>query len=298
MRSGIIERFSGVYPALMTPFDEKDRVNEDVVRAMVDRHLAAGMRGFFVCGSAGEGLAMRTAERKRLAEVVIDQVQGRGLVIVHVGAIPSVVSAELAAHAESVGADAVSSVPPIYYNAGLEGIVRHYQTIAAATTLPIVAYNIPATTGITMTLPVMAELFKIENVIGMKFTYYNYYEMRNIIEMMDEQCLILSGSDEMFLPALVMGANGAIGSTQNIAPELFVEIYQAFLEGDLDRARALQYRANRMVLALLTCGGVRAWKAVLSRQGFAMGGCRPPLTNVTGEQETALLKSLEGMGLF
>lgn len=297
MGEALWEKFRGVYPALITPFHPSNTVNEKVLRAMVDHHLASGLRGFFVCGSTGEGLVMRIEERKRVAEVVVEQNNERGLCIVHVGHPSSDVAAELARHAESIGADAVSSVPPIYYRVGFEGMLLHYRTIAKATRLPLIAYNIPATTGVSVTEKEMRELFKIENMIGMKFTDPDYYVMRNIIESVDGDCIILSGADQLFLPALTMGAGGSIGSTQNLMPRHFVAIYEAFLRGDLEEAQRLQYEANRVIRVLLSFGSVSAWKAVLTAQGFDGGPCRAPLTTLSEEDRKAVLKALEGMGV-
>jgi len=240
---------------------------------------------------------MRVEERKRVAEVVVEHNNGRGLCIIHVGHPSSDVAAELARHAESIGADAVSSVPPIYYRVGFEGMLLHYRTIAKATRLPLIAYNIPATTGVSVTEKEMRELFKIENVIGMKFTDPDYYVMRNIIELVDGNCIILSGADQLFLPALTMGAGGSIGSTQNLMPQHFVAIYEAFLRGDLEEARRLQYQANRVIRVLLSFGSVSAWKAVLAAQGFDCGPCRAPLKTLSGEEQKAVVKALEGMGV-
>ena len=294
-KKAVCERFQGVYPALFTPFDRKHRVNEEMLRALVEHHLASGLRGFFVCGSSGEGFLLRIEERKRVAEVVVEQTAGRGVCIVHVGHPSSDVAAELARHAESIGADGIGSVPPIYYRVGFEGCVRHYRTIAKACGLPFIVYNIPYTTGVSVTSKEMAELFRIETIVGMKFTDSDYYEMRNIIELAEGDCIILSGSDQLFLPALTMGAGGAIGTTQNIMPKHFVELYRTFLRGDLEQARRMQYQANRVIRALLAYGTVSAWKAVLKAQGFDCGPCRAPLKTLSEREEETLLERLEGL---
>lgn len=294
-KKAVCERFRGVYPALLTPFDGKHRVHEEVLRALVEHHLARGLRGFFVCGSAGEGLLLRVAERKRVAEVVVEQTAGRGVCMVHVGHPSSDVAAELARHAESIGADGIGSVPPIYYRVGFEGCVRHYRTIAKTCGLPFIVYNIPYTTGVSVTSREMAELFRIETIVGMKYTDPNTYEMQNIIALAEENCIILSGADELFLPALTMGAGGSIGTTQNIMPKHFVELYQAFLRGDLEQARRLQVQANRVIRELLVYGSVSAWKVVLKAQGFDCGPCRAPLKTLSEREEEALLERLEGL---
>ncbi len=292
------KRFRGVYPALITPFDDGGRVDEDVLRALVDWHLEAGVRGFFVCGSTGEGLLLSTEERRRVAEVVVEHLRGRGLCIVHVGHPSSEEAARLARHAEEIGADAVSSVPPIYYLVDLEGILLHYRTIAEATSLPLLVYNIPATTGVRLTADEMKRVFEIPSVIGMKYTDADYFEMRNILDLVDGQAIVLAGRDELFLPALTMGAGGSIGATQNIFPELFVGIYTAFLDGDWQKAQDLQLKASRAVRVLLGYGGLDAWKAVLRFRGFRVGRSRPPLRPVSKEEEEGIRRGLEALGLL
>ena len=291
----VCERLRGVYPALFTPFDKKLRVNEEELRALVEHHLASGLRGFFVCGSSGEGFLLRVEERKRVAEIVVEQTAGRGVCIIHVGHTSSDVAADLARHAESIGADGISSVPPIYYKVGFEGCVLHYRTIANACGLPFIVYNIPATTGVSVTTKEMAALFRIETIVGMKFTDSDYYEMHNIIESAEEDCIILSGSDQLFLPALTMGAGGAIGTTQNIMPKFFVKLHQTYVRGDVEEARRMQYQVNRVIRELLTYGSVSAWKSVLKAQGFNFGPCRAPLRTLSESEEAALLKRLEGL---
>ncbi|MFH1008348.1 MAG: dihydrodipicolinate synthase family protein [Candidatus Latescibacterota bacterium] len=294
-KKAVCEQFNGVYPALLTPFDKKVRVNEEELRALVEHHLSCGLRGFFVCGSSGEGFLLRVEERKRVAEIVVEQTAGRRMCIIHVGHTSSDVAAELAQHAESIGADAISSVPPIYYKVGFAGCIYHYRTIAEACSLPFIVYNVPATTGVSVTTREMAELFRIETIIGMKFTDSDYYEMHNIIESAAEECLILSGSDQLFVPALAMGAGGAIGTTQNIMPEFFVKLHQTYLAGDFDAARLMQYQANRVIRELVASGSLSGWKAVLKAQGFDFGPCRAPLKTLTGQEEAALLERLEGL---
>ena len=283
---------------MVTPFDAEGRVDEDVLRNLIDWHLEAGVRGFFVCGSTGEGLLLSTEERKRVAEVVVDHLSGRGLCIVHVGHPSSEESARLARHAEEIGADAVSSVPPIYYRVDLEGVLLHYRTIAEATSLPLLVYNIPATTGVRLTAEEMKRIFEIPSVVGMKYTDADYFEMRNILDLVDGQAIVLAGRDELFLPALTMGAGGSIGTTQNIFPELFVGVHRAFLAGDWKKAQELQLKASRAVRVLLGYGSLDAWKAVLRFKGFPVGHPRPPLRPVSPEDEGDIRRDLEALGLL
>jgi N-acetylneuraminate lyase len=292
-----IESFEGVYSAILTPFDKERRLNEAVLRRLVNYQLEQGLHGFFVCGSTGEGFLMNPEERRRVAEVVVEETRGEGKVIVHVGHISSDIAASLAHHAEKIGADAISSTPPVYYPVGIEGTFYHYKIIASACSLPFLAYNIPAATKIGLVPEHVSTLSKMETFIGMKYTGYNLFEMGTIAEEMGERGIVLSGSDEIFLPALAMGARGSIGSTQNLLPAKFVEIYQAFQRGEIQRARELQTQVNRVVRVLLKYGSP-AWKAYAKKLGFDCGKHRPPFKPLTSEQLKALFSELEGTGIF
>ncbi|MCK4417938.1 MAG: dihydrodipicolinate synthase family protein [Candidatus Latescibacteria bacterium] len=292
-----IKSFEGVYSAILTPFDNKRRLNEAVLRRLVNYQLEQGLHGFFVCGSTGEGFLMTPDERRRVAEVVVEETTGRGKVIVHVGHISSDIAASLAHHAEKLGADAISSTPPIYYAVGIEGTFYHYKIIAGACSLPFLAYNIPASTKIGLMSEHLSTLSKMETFIGMKYTGYNLFEMRTITEEMGERGIVLSGSDEMFLPALTMGARGSIGSTQNLLPAKFVEIYQAFQRGEIQRARELQTQVNRVVRVLLKYGSP-AWKAYAKELGFDCGEHKPPFKPLTSEQLKGLFSELEATGVL
>ena len=131
----------------------------------------------------------------------------------------------------------------------------------------------------------------------MKFTDKDFYEMRNIIECVEGECLMLSGPDECFLPALSMGAHGCIGTTQNVMPRQFAEIYRAFQEGRIADAQRLQYEANRVIRALLTWRTIDTWKAVLRAQGFPVGSCRPPAKSITPEEEQIIYEKIRRIGM-
>lgn len=287
----------GVYAALITAFDNAGKVDLNCMCRMVDHMIAEGLSGFFICGSSGEGLLLSSEERKLIAQKMVEHVNGRAICIIHVGHTSTEEAARLASHAESIGADAVSSVPPIYFHVGPKETIDHYRLIAEATHLPVVVYNVPARTGISLTSEDMREIFQIENIVGMKYTATNYFEMRNIMELVEGECLMLSGADENFLAALSMGAHGSIGTTQNIMPRQYVEIHRAFCEERIADAQQLQYQANRVIRVLLRAGSIASWKAVLRAQGFPAGQARPPLRNVSPEEERVIFEEIRRVGM-
>jgi N-acetylneuraminate lyase len=292
-------KLTGIMSALLTPFDGEGDVNQTAIRDIVEFQLAAGLSGFYVCGSTGEGLLLTEAERQLVTETVIDQVQGRVPVVVHVGAITTDAARTLAAHAERAGADAISSVPPFYYSVGNEGVTQHYARIAEASSLPFYVYNLPGATGVNVGVSLMHDLMaSVPTLHGIKYTAYNFYEMRQLIELEDGRLNVISGPDEMMIAAQAMGAHGAIGSSYNYLPRLFTEAYEAFNAGDVVRARELQAKGNWIVRIFLQFPSLSAIKEIMRLIGFDCGSARSPLLPLTDEQKGQLREMLEEVGFF
>lgn len=285
--------FHGIWPAMLTPFDQAGEVDLPAIDRLVEYQLSEGAHGFYVCGSTGEGLLMNVKERASVAERVVRQVRGRVPVMIHVGAIPTRDAAALAAHAGEVGADAVAAIPPTFFGYTFNAIKAHYQAIGAAARIPMYIYNIPHASGVNVTPPMVAEMRReIPNLAGIKFTSFNFYEMRQIIELGD--LIVLSGPDEMCLPALVMGVPGAIGSTYNVMTRHFVAMYDAYRAGRLAEAQELQFQANRIIRTWLGYPG--ALKVMMRWQGIPVGEPRRPLEPLPAEKEAALAADLLAVG--
>jgi N-acetylneuraminate lyase len=174
-------------------------------------------------------------------------------------------------------------------------VLLHYRQIAEGVELPVLVYNIPATTGVTFSDELWLKLFEIPNVVGMKYTAHDLFTMRNTIELLGQRALVFSGSDEMFLPALVMGCDGSIGTTQNVAPEWFVRIHESFLAGDIETARRLQFEMNRFIKFWLGHGRMAGIKAAAAARGVPVGGVRPPLPPGTPEDLAAVEQFAHGL---
>jgi N-acetylneuraminate lyase len=289
----------GILPALLTPMDADGvSVNHASLRRLVEFHLQSGASGFFVCGGSGEGLLLGAEERAAVLETVMAVAGGRASVIAHVGALDTATAQRLAAHAASLGADAVAAVPPVYYRVDDGALLDHYRLIAeAAGGKPVYLYNIPSATGVEITARVMERLIALPAVRGIKYSSYNLYDMHNIVELAPGRINVLSGFDEVCLAALCMGAHGAIGSTYNVMPATFAAIYQAVRAGDLAAAQALQFRANRVIKALLTAPLIAGLKAVLSAWGYDCGGPRRPQRPLAAQEHDRLLAAVAEAGL-
>lgn len=290
---------TGILSALLTPFDKEGSVNYKVLSDLVEWELSKGISGFYILGSTGEGLLMSEDERRCVAKAVVQQVKGRAPVVVHVGCLTTRAACALASHAAEIGADATSSIPPFYYSVGPEGVKQYYTAVAAASGLPFYIYNIPATTGVNMAVDIVREMIAtMPNLRGMKYTGGDMHLLRKIIELDEGRFNVLSGADEIMVSAQAMGADGAIGTTENLLPRVFVDAYAAFRSGNVKAAEELQARINWTVNVFLSFPPLGAVKEIMRFLGFELGNPRPPLPSLTDAQRGRLREMLEEIGFF
>lgn len=279
-----IKAFKGVIPAVLTVFDKEENIDEVGMRQLVSFLIDKGVNGLYLTGSTGEGFTMTSEERKKVVEIVIDETAGRVPVVVHVGAIGTKISIDLAKHAESVGADGISSVPPFYWKFNENQIIKYYEDIANSCSIPMIVYNVPLVGLLGMNA--IKRLAKIENVKGIKYTALSQYEITQIKDEVGEEFLVYSGADEMAMSGLIAGADGIVGSFYNIMPELFINIYDAVKNKDLDEAQRLQKQAVEVIMYALQLPSFYAgMKVILKWMGINAGYCRRPFENLTEEDE-------------
>lgn len=277
-------RMRGIIPALLTPFDENGRIDASATRKLLRHLLDKGVSGFYLCGSTGEGFLQSLEERKSFLELVLSEVQGEVPVISHTGTMDTASSVDLTKHASKVGADAVSAVAPFYYRHGREQIKGHYLDIANAADVPLIIYHFPAVTGVQASAEFYGELASHDRIIGVKFTSVNGYELQQLISACGPDFLVFNGPDEVLLSGLSFGCVGAIGSSYNIMPTLFVKLYDAFIQGDLQLAHSLQVQANRVITQLLKYDFIAFEREILRLQGIDIGLPRKPIQQLTEEQ--------------
>ncbi len=280
-------RLGGLIPALITPFGPDGGIDGPILEALVDRLIAQGAGGFYVGGSTGEAFLLTREERKRLADIVVPAVAGRVPVIFHVGSISTNEAIELARHGESVGVNAASAISPFYYKFRIDQIKQYYRDIADATELPFLIYNFPALSGFALDADTAGDLFAHPRIVGIKHTSMDLYLLERL-KAAHPDMLILNGHDEVYLSALVMGADGSVGSTFNVILPLFADLRRAYEAGDLARALELQGRANSIIKLLLEIGVFPGIKATLGMLGLDAGKCRRPFTPPNREQLTRL----------
>ncbi|MCM8773050.1 MAG: dihydrodipicolinate synthase family protein [Candidatus Omnitrophica bacterium] len=279
-------KFFGVYAALLTPFDENGEICKKRLKNLVKFLISKGIDGLYVCGSTGEGISMDIEERKMVAEIVKEEAENKINIIVHVGFLNTKNAVKLAKHAEKIKIDAISSIPPIYYKFSFDEIYDYYKRIAESTSLPFFIYYIPSTTGIELKNEDLLKFTEIKNIIGLKYTYPDIYLLQDLLLKTNGKWIAFAGSDELFLPSLTMGAVGCIGSTQNILPEIFVDIYKNFKTGNIKKAMELQKRIT-IAVSLISkyYNGITACKTALKFRGIDVGYGRSPTKEKLSKKE-------------
>ena len=272
------KEFSGAWPAMVTPVTDECGVNFEILRELTEYLIGKGISGIYLCGSTGEGLWMSVPERQKTLEVVLEQVQGRVPVIVHVGSVATRDSVILADHAQSLSIAGISSVLPPLLEAP-DSVYLHYETVAkAAPDTPFFPYLFGRQTNAVTLVKELVQ--RIPSVRGAKYTGPNMYEFWQLVEIGIgiQGWTIFSGMDEQCLFAAMSGSPANIGSTLNIMPGVYREIRANFESGDIIRARDLQIQANRLTKVLISYGFSGALREVLRMLGFDCGDPRPPHT--------------------
>ncbi len=296
-----MKEFKGIIPAMITPLDKNNDVNRHALEALVRFFTKKGVDGFYLCGSNGEGLLLDAAKRKKVTEIVRECADKDKIIITHVGAMDTSEVQKLARHARDVGVDAVSSIPPLYYPLDIRSIFTYYEIIAkAAEDLPLIIYNIPETTGITIDEKKTKELLKIEIITGIKYSDNNMAEMRKIKDLKNGDFKVFFGQDGMFASGLLMGADGGIGGSYNIMPGMFLDIYRHMLENDWISAARVQHDIIGYRKIYAKYGKqVSTFKRVLSHiLGIDMGSAAPPLPDLSPEESGDMISELDKAGFF
>ncbi|NOU65755.1 N-acetylneuraminate lyase [Paenibacillus sp. LMG 31461] len=291
MKSFDLDKFRGVTVAINSCYDNKGEVRPEAVKQMVRFLIQRGVNGVYVCGSTGEGLLQSVEERKRVLEAAIAESNGEIAVIAHIGAVNTRDSIELAIHAERVGADAISAVPPFYYRHSEEAVQKHWTAIMNSTELPFIIYHIPATTGFNLSTGLLRRLIVNPKVIGVKVSVSSTFELERFKSIGGNDFLIFNGPDEQYLAGRVMGADGGIGGTYGCMPELFVRLEQYYVRGMLMEAQRLQTSINDIISDLLSLPTHSALKEIMRLRGIECGTVRAPMEEVQ-ESQTPLVQKI------
>ena len=289
--------FKGIMPALFTPLNDDTTVKTSVVAPMIKWQLDRGVDGFYVLGATGEGAVIAEKERIVMAETAADALRNTGKkLILHVGAADTHEAIRLARLAGQLGADAISSVYPNFFRVyTMEEAMDYYRALIDASGLPMLCYCQPMLKSGPVEF--MEEIMKVEGVIGLKYTFPNYYDMYKIKLINNGNINVINGWDQSLICGLSMGADGGIGTTYNLIPHRFVRLYQAFLKNDWETARTIQCEINR-VIDLTLKYGFSAFKLGMEALGFDVGPAAFPAKRFSQEERTALIEEFQQAGLF
>ena len=281
-----LKKYEGVIPAFYACYDDQGEISPERVRALVEYFLVKGVQGLYVNGSSGECIYQSVADRKLILEEVMAVAKGKLTIIAHVACNNTKDSMELARHAESLGVDAIATIPPIYFRLPEYSIAQYWNDIsAAAPHTDFVIYNIPQLAGVALTPSLYTEMLKNERVIGVKNSSMPVQDIQTFAALGGEDHLVFNGPDEQFLGGRLMGARAGIGGTYGVMPELFLKLNQLIVDKELERAKKLQFTINTIIGKLTAAHGnmYSVIKEVLKiNENLNIGSVRSPLTPVTG----------------
>ena len=273
--------FEGIITPIVTPIqrDEKECVNLEAMKQLVDHLIEKGVSGIFPLGSNGEFHVLSNQEKMDVAKAVIEQVNGRVPVYVGTGACSTAETIQLSKQAESLGADVLSVITPYFLKPTDEELIQHYTQVAASVKIPIILYNIPKATGVNISVSVLKELSKVDNIYGIKDSSGDLDNLRGYIEAVEGTKInVLVGSDSKILAGYQMGATGAIAGTSNLITDTLVGLDQAYRAGEFEKAQKLQQDIEelRKVLPLGTVPSIL--KRAVEMAGIAeVGPARKPV---------------------
>ncbi len=298
-----INKYRGVIPAFYACYDKNGAISVEGVKALARHLIAKGVKGLYVGGSSGECIYQSVAERKTVLEAVMSEAKGKITVIAHVACNNTADSVELAAHAEQCGVDAIAAIPPIYFHLPNYAIADYWNAMsAAAPNTEFVIYNIPQLAGTALTMPLLAEMLKNPNVVAVKNSSMPVQDIQmfkdaGIAARGKDGFAVFNGPDEQFVSGRVMGADGGIGGTYAVMPELFLKMNELLGKGDIATARHVQYLADRIIYKMCEAHGnlYAVQKEILRRMyGLELGGVRPPLPGLT-EADDAVVVAAQTM---
>lgn len=276
-----LDKYKGVIPAFYACYDEEGSISPGGVRALTEYFVEKKVKGVYVNGSSGECIYQSVEDKKMVLENVMEAARGRLTVIAHVACNNTKDSMELARHAESVGADAIAAIPPIYFRLPEHAIAQYWNDISlAAPNTDFVIYNIPQLAGVALTMNLFETMRKNKRVIGVKNSSMPVQDIQMFKAAAGDDYVIFNGPDEQFISGRVIGAEGAIGGTYGAMPELFLKMDEYVRSGELGKAKEIQYAVNDVIYKMCFAHGnmYGVIKAILKiNEDLELGGVRKPL---------------------
>lgn len=279
-----LDKYKGVIPAFYACYDEKGEISPKRVEGLTRYFMEKGVKGLYVNGSSGECIYQSVADRKLILESVMKVAKGKLTIIAHVACNNTKDSQELAAHAEKLGVDAIAAIPPIYFHLPDYAIAEYWNDIsAAAKNTDFVIYNIPQLAGVALTQSLFAVMRENPRVIGVKNSSMPVQDIQMFKQDSGEDYIIFNGPDEQFISGRVIGAEGAIGGTYGVYPDLILKMDEYVKAGQMERAREIQYDVNSIIYKMCSAQGnmYAVIKEILRiNETLNIGGVRKPLMNL------------------
>ncbi len=293
-----LTKYRGIIPAFYACYADDGSVSPERTRALARLMIDKGVKGLYVCGSSGECIYQGKEERKVTLENVMAVARGRLTVIAHVACNNTADSMELAAHAESLGVDAIAAIPPIYFRLPDHAIAQYWNDISsAAPDTDFVIYNIPQLAGVALTVPLFRKMMENKRVIGVKNSSMPIQDIQLFKAAGGKDHVVFNGPDEQLVGGLAIGADGGIGGTYGVMPELYLAIERLVRAGRIGEAQEIQYLANDIISAMCSCHGnmYAVEKGIIAlRDGVECGGVRKPLANLI-PQDMATVEKCRSM---
>ena len=287
-----LEKYRGVIPAFYACYDEDGEISAERTEALALHFLKKGVKGLYVNGSSGECIYQSVEDRKKVLEHVMKVVGGKLTIIAHVACNNTKDSVELAAHAEKLGVDAIAAIPPIYFHLPDHAIADYWNDIsAAAPHTDFVIYNIPQLAGVALSPYLFKKMRENPNVIGVKNSSMPVQDIQIFKALGGEDSIVFNGPDEQFVGGRLMGADGGIGGTYGVMPELFLKMDEYIRAGEAEKAIPIQYAVDEIISAL--CAGYGSMYAIIKevlkkREGIDIGGVRKPQAGVIPEDQAVI----------
>ena len=288
----------GIIPAMATPMSDSEEIDEAGTRELINYLIDSGVHGIFICGSQGESYALTEEEKKRIINIVVDEVNGRIPVYAGTGATTTKASIRLSKYAEDAGADAVTIVTPYFIKPSQDELYMHYRRIAESIDIPVLIYNNPGRTGVNLEAETVRRLAEIDNIVGIKDSSGDLTLTAQYIMECPKEFAVLAGRDSLILATLLYGGKGAVAATANVAPKLVVEIYESFMRGDLEKARELQFKLLPLRLAFNLGTFPAVVKEAMNILKRPSGPARSPVSSLPEDKRQRLKSILKGIGLI
>ncbi len=292
------EKYKGVIPAFYACYDNNGNISEEGVKSLTQYFVDKGVKGAYVNGSSGECIYLSVEERKIVLENVVNAAKGKLTIIAHVACNNTKDSMELAKHAESLGVDAIAAIPPIYFHLPEHAMAKYWNDISsAAPATDFIIYNIPQLAGVALTSKLFGEMRKNPKVIGVKNSSMPVQDIQMFKQAAGKDYIIFNGPDEQFISGRGIGAEGGIGGTYGVMPELFLKMDEYVKAGEMEKACDLQYKVNEIIYKMCSAHGnmYGVIKAILKKnEGLSLGGVREPLPSLI-EQDNKIVEEAANM---